>query len=101
MSRRLVELSGDAVRSTLTEDSVVILPTGSIEHHGPHLPLNTDALLAETLAAAAVERGVAEGLDLWLLPTLTYMPEPSWSRQCTAVSTQRAAITVPEQLKPW
>ena len=71
-TRRLVELSGDAVQSTLTSESVIVLPTGSIEHHGPHLPLNTDALLAESLAVAAVEQGVAAGLDLWLLPTLTY-----------------------------
>ena len=58
--------------ATLTADSVVVIPTGAIEHHGPHLPLVTDALLAEALAGAAVEQGVAEGLDLWLLPTLTY-----------------------------
>jgi creatinine amidohydrolase len=51
---------------------VIIIPTGAIEHHGPHLPLVTDALLAEALATAAVEQGVADGLDLWLLPTLTY-----------------------------
>lgn len=72
MTRLLAELSGPAVAETLTADSVVVLPTGAVEHHGPHLPLVTDALLAESLARAAVERGVAEGLDLWLLPTLTY-----------------------------
>ena len=71
-TRRLAELAGSAVGSTLTADSVVIIPTGAIEHHGPHLPLVTDALLAEALAVAAVEQGVADGLDLWLLPTLTY-----------------------------
>jgi creatinine amidohydrolase len=95
MARNLVELSGDAVRSTLTADSVVILPTGSIEHHGPHLPLNTDALLAESLAVAAVEQGVAEGLDLWLLPTLTYTksdehhwaPGTMWLNHDTLMST--------------
>ena len=64
--------AGAAVAATLTADSVVVIPTGAIEHHGPHLPLVTDALLAESLAGAAVEQGVAEGLDLWLLPTLTY-----------------------------
>ena len=71
-TRRLAELAGSAVGSTLTADSVIIIPTGAIEHHGPHLPLVTDALLAEALAVAAVEQGVADGLDLWLLPTLTY-----------------------------
>ena len=37
-ARRLVELSGTAVSSTLTAESVIIIPTGAIEHHGPHLP---------------------------------------------------------------
>jgi len=49
-TRRLAELAGSAVTATLTEESMIILPTGAIEHHGPHLPLSTDALLAETLA---------------------------------------------------
>jgi creatinine amidohydrolase len=71
-TRRLAELAGSVVGSALTADSVIIIPTGAIEHHGPHLPLVTDALLAEALATAAVEQGVADGLDLWLLPTLTY-----------------------------
>ena len=71
-SRRLVELSGPAVASTLTADSIVVVPTGAIEHHGPHLPLNTDALLAETLATAAVDRAAASGLDVWIMPTLSY-----------------------------
>lgn len=70
--RKLAELAGSAVAETLTAESLVIIPTGAIEHHGPHLPLVTDALLAETMATAAVEQGVADGLDLWLLPTLTY-----------------------------
>lgn len=71
-TRKLAELSGPAVSANLTADSVIIIPTGAIEHHGAHLPLNTDALVAESVASAAVERGVAEGLDLWQLPTLSY-----------------------------
>ena len=72
MTRRLVELAGPAANAALSADSVVVLPTGAIEHHGPHLPLMTDALIAEAVASAAVERGAASGLDLWILPTLTY-----------------------------
>lgn len=93
--RKLAELAGSAVASTLTADSVIILPTGAIEHHGPHLPLVTDALLAEAMATAAVEQGVAEGLDLWLLPTLTYTksdehhwaPGTMWLNYDTLMST--------------
>jgi creatinine amidohydrolase len=71
-SRKLVELSGTAAAAALSAESIIVIPTGAIEHHGPHLPLNTDALLAETLATAAVERAAASGLDIWLLPTLIY-----------------------------
>ena len=42
---------------------ICILPVGAFEQHGPHLPLATDALVAEDLA-----RAVAEELDAALLP---------------------------------
>jgi creatinine amidohydrolase len=79
--RRLVELSGPAAAAALRPDSVVVLPTGAIEHHGPHLPLITDYLLADLISAAAVEQAVADGLDVWLLPTLSYTKsdEHSWA----------------------
>lgn len=72
MSRLLSELSGPALQRVLTEDSVIVLPTGSIEHHGPHLPLSTDLLMAEAVSAAAVDEAVAAGVDAWLLPALAY-----------------------------
>jgi creatinine amidohydrolase len=71
-SRRLAELSGPAATSALRADSVVVLPTGAIEHHGPHLPLNTDYLLADLIGNAAVEQAAHDGLDVWILPTLAY-----------------------------
>jgi creatinine amidohydrolase len=69
--RLFAELSGPAVSTTLTEKSILIVPIGAIEHHGPHLPLVTDALMAESAATAAVSAGVDAGLDLWQLPTLS------------------------------
>ena len=71
MTRRLADLPGSRVATTLTDRSVLVLPVGAIEHHGPHLPLRTDALIAESVAEAAVDRAAAEGLDAWLLPTLS------------------------------
>jgi len=81
MSRLLAELSGPATARVLRADSVLVVPTGAMEHHGPHLPLITDALIAECVATAAVERGAAAGLDVWQLPTLTYTKsdEHSWA----------------------
>lgn len=81
MTRRLAELSGPAIASTLSADSIVVLPTGSLEHHGPHLPVATDLLLAETLAERIVTDAVAGGLDCWLLPALAYTKsdEHAWA----------------------
>jgi creatinine amidohydrolase len=81
VSRQLAELSGPAVAERLTQDSIVLVPTGAIEHHGPHLPLLTDQLIAESVAADAVDGAVAAGLDVWRLPTLSYTKsdEHNWA----------------------
>jgi creatinine amidohydrolase len=51
----------------------VILPVGSIEQHGPHLPVGMDALMAEQLAAAAAAR---LGDAVLVLATLWYGYSP-------------------------
>src|SRR5437868_6125811 len=39
-----------------TLDDVLLLPVGAIEQHGPHLPLNTDTLIAMASCQAASAR---------------------------------------------
>ena len=41
----------------LTDGSLALVPVGSTEQHGPHLPLSTDHVIAEGLARAAADRG--------------------------------------------
>jgi creatinine amidohydrolase len=72
MTRDLIDLSGPALAATLTEESIIVLPTGAIEHHGPHLPLSTDFLMADLIGRAVVETAAAAGHDVWLLPPLAY-----------------------------
>jgi creatinine amidohydrolase len=48
-------------------DRVVVVPIGSIEPHGPHLPLGTDNLVAEHLADR-----LAEAVPAIVLPTVSY-----------------------------
>jgi creatinine amidohydrolase len=69
-ARLLGELTYQDVSKRIGARSVLILPVGSIEQHGPHLPLNTDVVIAEGLAARIVAR-FGETLDLWRLPTVS------------------------------
>ncbi|WP_300677529.1 creatininase family protein [Nocardioides sp.] len=80
-SRKLVELAGPAVGARFTSDTIVVVGTGAIEHHGPHLPLVTDYLLADEIGTAAVAQAASEGLDVWQLPTLAFTKsdEHSWA----------------------
>ena len=50
----------------------VVVPLGAIEQHGPHLPLDTDTRIAETVAGRAVGCLVADGHDVMTAPPLAY-----------------------------
>ncbi len=71
-TRHFADLTTAEIATALQPDSILILPTGAIEPHGPHLPLRTDLVMAEAVTAAAVDRAVADGHDVWLLPSLAY-----------------------------
>lgn len=80
-SRELAELAGPTLAQTLSADSIVVLPVGSIEHHGPHLPLATDLIMADLLSSRVVDAAAAAGLDVWRLPPLAYTKsdEHAWA----------------------
>lgn len=71
---RLAELTWEEVRDLDGNRVVGILPVGAVEAHGPHLPLTTDVIIAEGMAAAGGERLSALGWEALLLPPLTYTP---------------------------
>jgi creatinine amidohydrolase len=64
----------------LTPETIAILPVGSAEQHGPHLPLNTDFVVADSLARDVVA-GHGDKLGLLLLPSLAVSKsnEHAWS----------------------
>jgi creatinine amidohydrolase len=80
VNRHLAELRAPDLARLVTERSMFIQPLGAVEQHGPHLPLNTDLLIADRVSELAVER-VGEELDVWLLPPLAYTKsnEHAWS----------------------
>jgi creatinine amidohydrolase len=64
----------DEVAQRIKDGAVAILPIGAAaKQHGFHLPLNTDRIQAEWLAAR-----MAEKLDALIWPTLTYGHYPAF-----------------------
>ena len=57
-------LRAPQLRSLAKEDTIVILPVGSTEQHGPHLPVQVDALLATEVSLGAASRFKPEGKAL-------------------------------------
>ncbi|MFM7535530.1 MAG: creatininase family protein [Acidimicrobiales bacterium] len=69
-ARRLLgDLAAPDVAAALHERSIVVVPIGAVEQHGPHLPLATDTIVVEAYAEALAGQ-VGERLDLWFLPPL-------------------------------
>lgn len=70
---KLAYLSTDALRARLQNGRLVaLLPVGSVEPHGPHLPLATDACISEVVAERAADRLSEQGVDALLAPTIPY-----------------------------
>ena len=55
------------LRDMIKRKNAAIIPIGSIEQHGPHLPISTDSDIVYE-----VSKRVAKRLNIWLLPTITY-----------------------------
>lgn len=83
--KRLQEMTWQEFGEEVKQGQVVILPIGSTEQHGGHLPVGTDTMVAIALAEAASERtGAVVAPPLWfgwsphhmVLPgTITVRPE--------------------------
>ena len=50
---------GDLTNPDVGEGRVLVLPLGATEQHGPHLPLDTDTVIARTVAESAAGRVTA------------------------------------------
>jgi creatinine amidohydrolase len=86
--RDLSDLSSFDVPNSLSPESVVVLPIGAIEQHGPHLPLSTDYLTVDSLSQEVVET-FGDDFDLWLLPTIAYgkSNEHTWAAGTMSLET--------------
>jgi creatinine amidohydrolase len=91
--RFIGELTFLEIPKVLSESSILCLPIGSIEQHGPHLPLNTDVVLAEGFTRLIISRWGKE-FDLWQLPTmsLSLAREHEWAPGTMSLSIQGMTI---------
>lgn len=62
-SRYFIDLTQPEIAAQLQDNPLVILPAGSVEQHGPHLPTGTDIY-----AANVISHAVAEHMNGLVLP---------------------------------
>jgi len=88
-------LTKDQMRVLLdgAEPVVVLQPVGSIEPHGPHLPLETDATISEAACKRAGQQLTDAGFVVLLAPTIPYGVTECAAAFAGAVSISASALT--------
>jgi creatinine amidohydrolase len=66
---RYEELTWPEMREAIERQPVVLLPFGTIEDHGPHLPVNTDNVIVEAFCLEVARRASGEVLTM---PVVAY-----------------------------
>ena len=62
----IASLSDPKLRKTIKSKKIAVIPVGSIEQHGPHLPVSTDSDIVTEVA-----KRIAKTNDYLLMPTIT------------------------------
>ena len=70
----LIEMRPDQLRGAVAAKLPLLLPSGSYEYHGEHMPLGTDTLISEGLC-----RLIAEKTDAVVAMPLYFMPTMNWA----------------------
>src|ERR1051325_8572828 len=65
-------LTWKEAREALKRGAVMILPVGSTEAHGPHLPLATDVIISEEMSRRAARKLTEQGIETFVLPPVSY-----------------------------
>ena len=85
---RLDECTSMTLDNILQEaqNSVALIPLGSVEPHGPHLPLATDRLLSEINALRAAQALREHQVSAFVAPALAYGVTEYAQGFCGAIS---------------
>jgi creatinine amidohydrolase len=97
MTRLVGELTSPEIAERLRASSILCLPVGAIEQHGPHLPLNTDTVIAEGFGRLLISR-LGDEFDLWQLPTIStsLSREHEWAPGTMSLSVEAFAALLRE-----
>ncbi|MFN3268197.1 MAG: creatininase family protein [Zestosphaera sp.] len=72
--------------------SVFLIPIGSVEQHGPHLPLGLDYMVALHVALGACRNLEKDGVRALVLPPVTYGMSSMWSAYSGTVSVSSESL---------
>ncbi|MGE2832497.1 mycofactocin biosynthesis peptidyl-dipeptidase MftE [Mycobacterium sp. SMC-4] len=88
------ELGNSTSRQLHDKSPALIVPVGSTEQHGPHLPLDTDTRIASAVADALTARLRAAGTGPWqVAPAVSYGASGEHEGFAGTVSIGTAALT--------
>ena len=62
-------LTSPEIAKLAENNAIVLIPTGSTEQHGPHLPVGTDAILATWMAERTAQTLTEKGIPAVVAPT--------------------------------
>jgi len=86
-------LSWKEAREAISRGVVAILPIGSTEAHGPHLPLATDVIISEEMSLRAAEKLKGQGIEAYVLPAISYSVTDFSSDFSGTISIQKATAS--------
>jgi creatinine amidohydrolase len=63
------ELTSPEIKQAAEQNTLILLPVGQVEEHGPHLPVSTDCVIARE-TALAVAQDISGEIPVLLMPTV-------------------------------
>lgn len=70
----LLDLTSYEISQINKEETIILLPVGSVEQHGPHLPLGTKYYIAETIAYETLNKLKSDEIPCLVAPTIPFTP---------------------------
>ena len=75
---KLGDSTWDEINKLDKQNTVIIIPTGSIEQHGPHLPLKTDSFIISEIAFRSAQQAekINKLINFLILPVISIGRSP-------------------------